>query len=74
MSRESIDDILHKDDINNYLNEVAEQAASIENIIIVYATSDSKLFWKGLGRRTNILGLLEAAKYELLKETDDSPS
>ena len=65
-----VDDILHEDDIRLYLSEVAEVSDSIDTIIICYNTKDLKHCWKGIGKSTEIVGLLETTKYQMLKEGD----
>ncbi len=67
---ESINEYLHISDVKEYLDEVMGDIGKIDSLIIGYTRNDATFVWKGVGARTALLGLVEAMKYNLLKEVD----
>lgn len=68
----TINDLFARDDLNEFLKEIDDKKAEITNAIICYTTKDSfGCRFTGEMDLTNALGLIERAKFHMIKEADE---
>lgn len=64
-----IDDILKQDDIKDTINYLAENIDNIQSVVVAFNTT-TNFHWFGTGYTSHLVGLLECAKRQLIKEMD----
>lgn len=66
-----IDDILNKDDVENAIDDIAEDVRSnfddIETVAIVWKIKDN-IKHRAYGTSSEVIGLIEKAKYIMLRD------
>lgn len=64
---DTIAKLFRTDDIKDVITKASEVIGDIDSIVIVYTTSDGLVYLSNC-RRTQTVGLLETAKFDLLSD------
>jgi len=68
----NIDDILNKDtclkDVEELRDFVVSSFEDLDSLIILWETKDGEIYHRGYGESSYLIGLLEKAKYILLRK------